>query len=612
MPIVACLALAGLLLSSAAAQQNGALEKIPPPDHPTFVYFGISVTTLRKIDVVDSSFILEAYLNFGWRDDRLYQKLVDNVGLSEDEDFAPLPEFLNAATDPHIFLDYAIVGPDKIPSWMGIEASGDANETYVLAYGRKSDSFIAELDLKEFPFDRQNMTLKMESSTYQVSEVVFVPRDVTKGLTPTDIRPSGWDHLGNAVNVYNTTYPALQEAYCRSDLIVQLQRQYRYYVDRVIANIILLVVMGCGVAFIGSREADRLGFVQASFAAVIGWLFVLASETPKLGYSTRLDSFVNASFGALFAQYVYHCFAFGYADWIVRALKVTAYKEDGSDKSGDDDDEDSEDEEEKEDESSAEYQRVDRRVKRAIGLPVPPSPLPSVRGNPLTMEEPRSVGGDSNGRTTRGGPRRANSVTGGAGRRVAGGVTAGAVRQPVVMLVPEVEGVELEMETRPSTTATTAAGSPSRPLSFSPSASSSAASSAAALEIYRGDGATPARPRVVIQEPRQQGNVAASAISGAAGPTKTTKPVSYRQFSIRKAEGRAKKAEKPSKLDWLKHRRKCGTWPCSFYGEWSLWNPKRRIDCVVTSTILFSYAIAVAVILGGGVALTKTPVGWER
>jgi hypothetical protein len=382
---------------------------------------------------------------------------------------------------------------------------------------------------------------------------------------------AGWDHLGNSVLLLNHTYPALQETYHRVEMTVVLQRQYAYYLSRVVANIILLVLMASGVTFLGNREADRLGFVQASFVGIVSWLFVLSAETPKLGYSTRLDSFINASFGAVFAQFFYHAFSWGYSKWLDRKFAVKAYRSDDEPSSEDDPESDESDE--------MEHLENDRRVKRAIGLPVSHAPTPAVRGNPLTAEEPKSIT-SPDGRNA-GLPRaqRANST---GPRRGAPGIvlpTAPGIRPPIVV---STDSVEVEMAVGDGGVSPT--GVP-RPLP--------ATSSAAGLEIYRST--APSTAAIVA---------AKKARANSAGPAP-------RRTVARKALPESK-PKRPRKKDWLHHRRSCGTWPCSYYGEWHLWKARRRLDCIATTSILVAYFIAVAIILGGGAALTRPPVPWER
>lgn len=66
------------------------------------------------------------------------------------------------------------------------------------------------------------------------------------------------------------------------------------------------------VVFINGDQPDRLGFVQTSFLGVVSWLFVLNSETPKIGYLTTLDSFTQLTFAAIFVQYLYVAFHQGF------------------------------------------------------------------------------------------------------------------------------------------------------------------------------------------------------------------------------------------------------------------------------------------------------------
>jgi hypothetical protein len=46
--------------------------------------------------------------------------------------------------------------------------------------------------------------------------------------------------------------------------------------------------------------------VQAAFLGVVSYLFVMAADTPDVSYLTRLDVFLNATFGVIFVLYFYN------------------------------------------------------------------------------------------------------------------------------------------------------------------------------------------------------------------------------------------------------------------------------------------------------------------
>lgn len=95
-----------------------------------------------------------------------------------------------------------------------------------LSVCQAAGTFIADVNLREFPFDQQNVTIRMESADYLSSELVWQPVGVLRGLNPTDVQPSGWDDIANAYMVTSVTYATLGETYSRFTGLKILGRQY--------------------------------------------------------------------------------------------------------------------------------------------------------------------------------------------------------------------------------------------------------------------------------------------------------------------------------------------------------------------------------------------------
>lgn len=283
-----------------------------PPEYPTKVYVTASINSISRLDAVDSSFQMDFYLVFAWRDDRLSSMIGQE--LDPNTQFHPSPEIINVAsgdTDTSITLIDLIVSHDDLPEWVNVPSSGNANETWVVSIGRKIGGLAADLELKEFPFDRQNATVNIESAKYVSSDLTWViSPQVRESLR--DATVGGWDNGIARAYVTNFTYAALEESYARLTFAKLLRRQYAYYMSRVFSNIIMLVIMAFFVVFIRATEPDRLGFVQSAFLGVVSWLFVLNAEVPKVGYLTRLDAFTQVSFAVIFAQYIYHAVHWGF------------------------------------------------------------------------------------------------------------------------------------------------------------------------------------------------------------------------------------------------------------------------------------------------------------
>jgi hypothetical protein len=252
---------------------------------------------------------------------------------------------------------------------VNVPHSGNANETWVVSIGRKLGGLAADLELKEFPFDRQNATVHIESAKYVTSELTWViSPQVRDSLQKATV--GGWDNGIARAFVTNFTYDALEESYARLTFAKLLRRQYDYYMSRVFSNIIMLVIMAFFVVFIRATEPDRLGFVQSAFLGVVSWLFVLNAEVgcagrkgrraippfhsltlslshspsppsppppppcapvqvPKVGYLTRLDAFTQVSFAVIFAQYIYHAVHWGFFKTYDRKLGRLTDDDDG-------------------------------------------------------------------------------------------------------------------------------------------------------------------------------------------------------------------------------------------------------------------------------------------
>ena len=303
-----------LVLNSIWLFKSGESNYVLPPVSPINVYYHMELNNLRKIDAVDSSFILDFYISIAWRDDRLYDTMMNDEDYDPITSFFPQPEFINVADEDSATpsLEFYFTDGYTLPKWVGVTASGDTNETWVIGSGRKIASFIADLQLEEFPFDKQNATVMLESLMFNSDDLRWVASDYSrKAIELYDKEVSGWDNDGTSLFITNYTYLSYDEQYSRVVFSKQLGRQYTYYLSRIVSNIIMIVIMGLAVAFAQTTESERMGSTQAAFLGVVSWLFVLNADVPKVGYLTRLDSFIQLSFAIIFIQFLGHAFHWG-------------------------------------------------------------------------------------------------------------------------------------------------------------------------------------------------------------------------------------------------------------------------------------------------------------
>jgi hypothetical protein len=130
--------------------------------------------------------------------------------------------------------------------------------------GRKTGNFASKLALHEFPYDVQLAQMVLESE-HTNDTLRWVPSPtLVSGLLPSGVEMDGWDIVRAYYLQSDHFYPALEESYNRLTMLVRLRRQSAYYTTRIMANVVLMVIMGGCVAFLRGTEADRLGCVGSA------------------------------------------------------------------------------------------------------------------------------------------------------------------------------------------------------------------------------------------------------------------------------------------------------------------------------------------------------------
>jgi len=163
-------------------------------------------------------------------------------------------------------------------------------------------TFHHDWDLQKFPFDRQDLHLKIEESETYISELVYVP-DQSKFLVDGHMKIKGWrvvsSEIRSGIKTYMSNFgdPGLRSdtptSYSGIDVIVQLERKnftsfWKFTAGAFVAAAIALASYAFHVDK-GQTMSPRFALLSgAVFAAIIS----LRSESTELGttfYSTLVD-----------------------------------------------------------------------------------------------------------------------------------------------------------------------------------------------------------------------------------------------------------------------------------------------------------------------------------
>jgi hypothetical protein len=247
---------------------------------PTRIYVNLYANLIGDVDANLGGFRADFYLYLAWRDDRFNNDSEVNL----DDIWNPRMEFMNIAEGeigsffawayqerPRYILETALIDPE--------EGAG----SWILATTRVKMAFSANLVLRNFPMDKQSIGIQMESTQWQISDMVWVPMDnIKEGIYPHMTgRVPGWVIDGTRFDTQNVHYEIFDEHYHRCSVWLDISREVGYYMLRFVAGTSFLVFMAALTVFL--KIDNRLGFVQASFLGVVSWQFIIVTSSPPLG-----------------------------------------------------------------------------------------------------------------------------------------------------------------------------------------------------------------------------------------------------------------------------------------------------------------------------------------
>lgn len=280
-------------------------KDLDDPEAPRSVYVLPSVNKIGSIDEVAGRFRFDFYLYNAWRDDRMEES--DSFP-TDDTIWWPRVEIMNknSGVDSGWICSRFVGAPQWLARSGLIDQDAIDNGMWSLCQIRYQVFLDANLVLMDFPFDKQDAVISLESFLHQTTAMVLVrvPGMVKGLLPPNDV--SGWMIYDTFATVVDHTYSMFGETYHTMHMGLRLKRNPDYYLSRIVWGVVFLVAMGFLVFFVPGEEPDRLGFAQSSFLGIVSWQFIIVSITPVTGYNTKLDNYIILAEVLVFAAYFYN------------------------------------------------------------------------------------------------------------------------------------------------------------------------------------------------------------------------------------------------------------------------------------------------------------------
>jgi len=178
----------------------------------------------------------------------------------------------------------------------------DKNKDFIeITHIKKGNfTFSNDYNLKAFPFDRQLLKIKIADPSRGKNSLKLLADNYTKnGLE--NFRLNGkileWKIVDSYANHYDEENPIDGSASSGLELIFEIERNFQYYIFKIICPIILILLVCWSVFWIHPRELEsKLTITIVCLLSLIAYNFVIDKDLPKLSYLTILDYIVLLSY----------------------------------------------------------------------------------------------------------------------------------------------------------------------------------------------------------------------------------------------------------------------------------------------------------------------------
>lgn len=286
----------GAVAATPAAPLSETVVNVPQQRRVKVNFF---INSISNVNDQTNAYDVDFYLDFYWHEPALEGKNLDEV------DKANL-------WDPHPLL----INSPNITTVTRVYLNSLEPDTNVHLSYRLRGTFVNRFDLHKFPFDQQVLTLRLESTNFDSSLLLFdfigidkpivysdqpFEQPIPKGkYIASDFALEEWtiDDAKAIEQIHVLAYDRTSWAQFRVDLLVT--RNYASYFWKIILELMFLLLMVWGVLFLDSQELRyRLLLLFTLLLATVIFSFMLLQILPKVSYVTFLDLAVLLCYGAI-------------------------------------------------------------------------------------------------------------------------------------------------------------------------------------------------------------------------------------------------------------------------------------------------------------------------
>ena len=256
---------------------------------PTEVRILIYIIDVDEVNSADQNFAASVFVEARW-----------NIPALRHEGPGPLIKSWTEIWTPRLVIVNQQQGWRSFPET--VEVNPDGEVVYrQKTWGRFSQPF----DLRDFPLDRQKLTVHYAAAGLLETEVKMVPlireagrrSGIAERFSLPDFEVLSWRAVPMPYKPF-----AGEVGTSGFQMEIEVGRRLSYYIAKIIMPLCLIVVMSWVPLWTDPRQiGSNLAISATSFLTLVAYLFAMAVLLPRASYLTRMDVFIILSTIMVFA-----------------------------------------------------------------------------------------------------------------------------------------------------------------------------------------------------------------------------------------------------------------------------------------------------------------------
>ena len=268
-----------------AAQTTGR----PPGDGPTEVKIQIIFLDLERVSSAEQNFTANLAYRARWKDERLRHAGPGQTFMPLSDIWHPRVQVVNQQSLQKTLPDEARVSPE-----------GEVATTQ-----RFWGQFSQPMQLHDFPFDEQTLSVEVVAAGQEPGAVTFIADPEGPSAVPESLSVSDWRiHAWNA-HPFDFTISTAARTLPGFRIDLTAARVRRYHMVQVVLPLVMIICMSWIVFWINPANANpRISVSVTAMLTLVAYRFAIAASLPRIAYLTRLDWFILGSSLLVFASLI--------------------------------------------------------------------------------------------------------------------------------------------------------------------------------------------------------------------------------------------------------------------------------------------------------------------